>query len=99
MLPYLQVSDTSASFNSTLNSTQVSLNVQQSLTKLPSEIKANHCQEVKKCCCAGQGMINIKAWIQKDSYMAGETACIVLEVQNDSDADFSQVRGRQLAGS
>jgi hypothetical protein len=54
--------------------------VQQSLTKPPSEIKACHTQEITKCCCAGQGMLSLKAWVQKDSYMAGEMACIVLEV-------------------
>ncbi len=56
------------------------LTVHQTIDKPPSEIKAFHTQEIKKCCCCGQGVANVTAHIQKDSYMAGEvldTACLL----------------------
>lgn len=65
------------------------LSVYQRLTKPPSEIKASHHQTVSACCCAGQGTATVNAWIQKDSYSPGEIANLLLEVHNDSNAEFA----------
>jgi hypothetical protein len=43
------------------------LTVHQQLDRPPSEFRASHSQEVKKCCCFGQGSVNVIANVQKDS--------------------------------
>mmetsp|Transcript_692 Transcript_692/g.1888 ORF Transcript_692/g.1888 Transcript_692/m.1888 type:complete len:379 (-) Transcript_692:581-1717(-) len=66
--------------------------VNQILSKPPSEFKASHTDSINTCCCCGDaGEATITARVQKDSYAAGETAVVVLEVKNDSDVQFKDI--------
>lgn len=68
-----------------------SLIVHQTLSKAPSEVQASHSQEVTTCCCSSAGSCSVTASVQKDSYVPGETACVLLQVENKSSAQFSCV--------
>lgn len=65
--------------------------VHQQLQKKPTEVKAENTQSVTGCCCAPQGSATVAAVVDKDSYAAGEVASVLLEIENNSDAEFKSV--------
>mmetsp|Transcript_25051 Transcript_25051/g.54471 ORF Transcript_25051/g.54471 Transcript_25051/m.54471 type:complete len:503 (-) Transcript_25051:595-2103(-) len=65
--------------------------VNQRLLKSPSEIRVENTQTVNTCCCCGNGTCRVIANVQKDSYMPGEMAAVVLQVENNSTAEFRTI--------
>eukprot|EP00798_Chlamydomonas_sp_ICE-L_P021781 gene21781-28800_t len=59
--------------------------------KSPSEMKVEHFQEVKACCCFGQGTARMIAHVEKDAYVPGETANVVLQCENNSEVNFRSI--------
>jgi len=55
--------------------------------RLDTAIQPKHhqkTQEVRMCCCIAKGPVHVEAWMDKNAYMAGETAQIHVKVKNDS---------------
>lgn len=50
-------------------------------------------KEVINCCCFNQGRFKMTAYFEKDAYMPGETAFLVVEAENNSKAECKKIRG------
>ncbi|GLC41703.1 hypothetical protein PLESTB_000686200 [Pleodorina starrii] len=65
--------------------------VLQRLVRPPSELTAESVTQVRSCCCFSAGMVVVRVRAAKDCFVAGETAQMVLEIENHTDLRFDDV--------
>lgn len=62
--------------------------VQQKLRAPIMNTKREAHEQITKCCCINKGSADLKAHLDKNAYVAGETAQVICEIENQSEINF-----------